>query len=81
MFTRCFVGIYLQTKGTKMTQKSLSIQEAKTMLGIGTTKFYQLINSGELRAHKIGKRTIVLRSDLEEFISNLKSYPSKKAGV
>ena len=59
-------------------QKSLSIQEAKNIIGVGTTKLYELINSGALRAHKIGKRTIILRGDLEDFLSNLESYPSQK---
>jgi excisionase family DNA binding protein len=59
-------------------QKSLSIQEAKTILGVGTTKFYQLLNSGDLHARKIGKRTIILRSDLDDFLSNLEAYPSQK---
>lgn len=64
-----------------MTKKSYSVQEAKTLLGVGTTKFYQLINTGEIRARKIGKRTIILGSDLDEFLSKLEDYPSKKKEV
>ena len=56
---------------------ALSIQETCEAVGLGPTKLYSLINSGELKASKIGKRTVVLRKDLEEFLDNLESYPSK----
>lgn len=48
-------------------QISLSIEEARAATGLGRTKLYQLINSGELKARKIGKRTIILKEDLEDF--------------
>ncbi len=60
-----------------MTQMSLSIEEARAATGLGRTKLYQLINSGELKARKIGKRTIILKTDLENFLSGLESYDSK----
>ena len=59
-----------------MTQLSLSIEEARAATGLGRTKLYQLINSGELKARKIGKRTIILRDDLDAFLSGLESYPA-----
>ncbi len=64
-----------------MTQLSLSIEEACAATGLGRTKLYQLINSGELKARKIGKRTIILKDDLEAFLNELQSYPSENAGV
>jgi len=60
-----------------MEALSLSVQEASQMAGVGLTKLYQLINSGELKARKLGKRTFVLKSDLEDFLNNLDSYPSQ----
>ncbi len=62
-----------------MTQLSLSIEEARAATGLGRTKLYQLINSGELKARKIGKRTIILKDDLEAFLNNLQSYASENA--
>lgn len=64
-----------------MTQLSLSIEEARAATGLGRTKLYQLINSGELKARKIGKRTIILKDDLESFLSSLQSYASENEGV
>lgn len=55
-------------------QLSLSIEEACSATGLGRTKIYQLIKSGELKAHKIGKRTVILKDDLEEFLNNLQRY-------
>lgn len=62
-------------------QFSLSIEETCSATRIGKTKIYQLINSGELKAHKIGKRTIILKQDLEAFLNNLQVYDSKNAGT
>ncbi|MCF8495534.1 MAG: helix-turn-helix domain-containing protein [Alphaproteobacteria bacterium] len=62
-------------------QLSLSIEEAQTATGLGRTKIYQLINSGELKARKIGKRTIILKDDLETFLNNLQSYAPESAGA
>lgn len=59
-------------------QHALSIEEAMSATGIGRTKIYELINSGQLKAKKIGKRTIVLKADLEEFLSNLQDYASNE---
>ena len=63
-----------------MTQISLSIEEAKNLTGIGRTKIYQAINSGALKARKFGKRTIILRDDLNAFLASLESYPSLNGG-
>jgi excisionase family DNA binding protein len=55
-------------------QLSLSIEEVRTATGIGRTKLYQEINKGKLIAKKLGKRTFILKSDLDAFLSNLSSY-------
>lgn len=60
---------------------SLSIEETCAATGLGRTKLYQLINSGELKARKIGKRTLILKDDLETFLNNLESYASENTKV
>lgn len=64
-----------------MEALSLSIQDVKAATGLGLTKIYQLINKGELKCRKIGKRSFVLKSDLEDFLNNLEAYPSKNKEV
>lgn len=56
-------------------QLSLSIEEAKKATGFGRTKLYEAINQGLLPAKKYGKRTVILKKDLEEFLSELEPYP------
>lgn len=40
-----------------------TIPEVIKAVGIGRTKLYQATNAGALRAHKIGKRTIIKSVD------------------
>lgn len=58
-----------------MDRASLSIEEVQKLSGLGKTKIYELLKSGDLPARKLGKRTLVLRADLDEFLSNLAAYP------
>ena len=58
---------------------SLSIEEAMTATGLGRTKLYKIINSGEIKARKIGRRTIILKDDLEAFLAGLPSYSAENA--
>lgn len=58
-------------------ERAYSIKEAKDVLGgIGNEKLYQYINSGKLRAKKMGNRTFILSSDLQSFLKNLPEYQS-----
>lgn len=59
---------------------SLSIDETCAVTGLGRTKIYEIINQGSLPAKKLGKRTLILKADLEAFLSNLEAY-SAQAGV
>ena len=51
--------------------EGLSISEACAVAGIGRTKIYQAITEGHLKARKCGKRTLVLRGDLRDFLASL----------
>ena len=58
-------------------QLSFSINEVCASTGIGRTKLYEAINNGCLPAKKYGKRTIILKNDLETFLSGLESYSAQ----
>lgn len=63
-----------------MTDKlSLSVEEVQELSGLGRTQIYQLLNTGAIPAKKLGKRTLVLRSDLETFLASLESYPTAES--
>lgn len=61
----------MNTPTSDLQREGFSIGEACTVAGIGRTKIYEAISEGRLKARKFGKRTIVLRADLQAFLSNL----------
>lgn len=61
-----------------LDQISYSIKETCNKTGFGKTKLYEFINTGKLPAKKYGRKTIILTSDLEAFLSNLEAYPASK---
>jgi excisionase family DNA binding protein len=45
--------------------------EAKAVIGCGTTRLYELINSGELEARRLGHRTMIEAESLRELVDSL----------
>ncbi len=45
-----------------------SVAEGAHFLGIGTTKMWELVHSGELTTFKIGRRTLIPKKSISEFI-------------
>lgn len=62
-------------------QLSYSVNETADAIGIGLTKTYALINTGKLPAKKLGKRTIILKTNLDEFLSSLDAFTTKEQGA
>jgi excisionase family DNA binding protein len=54
-----------------VTREAFSIPEVCAVAAIGRTKIYQAIADGSLKARKCGKRTIVLRNELRDFLTSL----------
>jgi excisionase family DNA binding protein len=52
----------------------LSIAETLEVLGIGRTNLYSLINTGRIRASKLGRRTLISSAEVERFIAQLAAY-------
>nr|WP_293856988.1 helix-turn-helix domain-containing protein [Sphingomonas sp. SCN 67-18] len=48
------------------------VERAIRMLGIGKTKLYELIAEGELEAIRIGRRTLIMQSSIDDFIQRLR---------
>jgi excisionase family DNA binding protein len=57
--------------GEELRREGLSVVEACRIAGIGRTKVYEAIADGRLKARKFGKRTIILRSELQDFLAAL----------
>jgi excisionase family DNA binding protein len=56
-----------------------SVPVARRRLNVGLTKFYELINSGELRTVKIGARRLVSEEAIVEFIARLEAEAGLQA--
>lgn len=52
-----------------MTEKFMTVEEAKAELCIGTTALYALLKAGELRRVKLGRRTVLAQSDIQAFMA------------
>jgi excisionase family DNA binding protein len=56
-----------------------TIAEVCAAGGFGRTTAYGAIKAGSLRAVKVGRRTIILARDLEEFLLSLPPVTTKSA--
>lgn len=46
----------------------ITVEEAARLLGIGRTKAYELVMSGEVQSIKLGRRRLMVRASLDSFI-------------
>lgn len=63
-----------------MRPMAYSVSDVVEMVGIGRTKFYDLVKSGEIKTRKVGNRTIVLAIDLEAWLATLPSSGNGEVG-
>jgi len=56
-------------------QMSYTLDEAVKLTGLGKTRLYEELKAGRLKAVKIGRRTLVPHSNLQEWLKSLPSYP------
>lgn len=56
---------------SELQPEGLTLNDASIISGIGRTKLYEAIASGELKARKFGSRTLILREDLVGFLKSL----------
>lgn len=57
-----------------MEKLLLSIDDAANALSIGKTKLYAELKSGNLQASKLGKRTLIPRESIQDYIDKLDAY-------
>lgn len=60
-----------------MTQL-LSIKEAREVLKVGETKIRDLIATGDLRARKIGRRTLIESPSIDAFVDALPAHTPRR---
>jgi hypothetical protein len=62
-----------------MTKAAYTVSEFLTAFGLGRTKFYELVNAGQLKARKNGTRTVVLAADAQAWLDSLPQVEPRKA--
>lgn len=53
---------------------SYSVEEACAATSLGTSKLYEHIASGRIKAKTDGRRTIILRGDLQRYLQSLPEW-------
>lgn len=52
-------------------EENLSIGETIRRFGVGRTKLYELIQSGDIEAFKLGRRTLIRTDSVRNFMDRL----------
>jgi len=55
----------------ELRREAVSIAEASAISGVGRTRLYAEIAKGNLRVRKLGRRSLILLSDLKAFLASL----------
>jgi excisionase family DNA binding protein len=50
---------------------AFSLADAASAIGVGKSTLHELIATGKLPVRKLGRRSLVLREDLEEYLQGL----------
>ena len=50
---------------------ALTVADAATIAGIGKTLLYRALQTKQLPARKLGRRTLILRKDLDHWLASL----------
>lgn len=64
---------------TSVQKEWLSVTEVQQVLGIGRTKAYRMVTSGEIPAVRIGRLVRVNRAELDAWAKESRYLPSLKA--
>jgi excisionase family DNA binding protein len=54
--------------GAPLQRRTLSINDAATVLGVGRTKVYELIGAKRLKVVRLGRRTLVTSDSIDELV-------------
>jgi excisionase family DNA binding protein len=64
-----------ETRAPKLDENGIalliSVEKAALMLGIGRTQIFSLITQGAISSVKIGRRRLVVKRDLDDFVGRL----------
>ena len=56
---------------TQADRLAFSLADAASLIGVGKSTLHDLIATGKLPVRKLGRRSLVLREDLEDYVQSL----------
>lgn len=59
-----------ETAATLPLPLLVNVSAAAKLLGLGTSTVWQLVSTGKIRATKIGRRTLIVRSEIERIAAD-----------
>ena len=62
-----------------LAKVAYTVPEFLAAHGIGRTKFYELLNRGEIKARRTGGRTIITAADAQAWLNSLPQVEPKTA--
>lgn len=62
-----------QGAGPEGPRLLLTVEEAADLLHLGRTRCYQLVMGGAIRSVKVGRRRLIVRAGLDEFVARLEA--------
>lgn len=60
--------IFLETQANRLT---FSLADAASAIGVGKSTLHELIATGKIPVRKLGRRSLILREDLEAYVQSL----------
>ena len=64
--------------GQRFEPLAHTMDDAAALTGISRAKLYEILNEGGLSGKKLGRRTIILRAVLIEFLHALPDYEAER---
>ena len=61
-----------------LTKAVYSVNETLTVLSIGRTSLYKLVQRGDLKPAKLGRKTLFYSADIAALLNSLRRPPSLK---
>lgn len=56
-----------------------TVNDFLKLAGIGRTRFYEAVNSGQLKARKNGTKTLILAADAKAYLDGLPAIEPRQA--
>lgn len=67
----------LASRGAEPAPVCVRVSTAMRLLGIGKTKLYELVATGDLETIRIGRRTLIMQASIEALVARLRDAAQK----